>query len=90
MSELPEETGDPRVDAIVGGLGRLAELPVSEHVTVFDEAFSGLEATLAAAEDAAEGAPEGAGAEAAQRAGRGPGDHVTDHAAVRAPGMDDR
>ncbi|MBE1584916.1 hypothetical protein ACFPOI_41730 [Nonomuraea angiospora] len=49
MSELPEETGDERVDAIVAGLGRLGELPVSEHVQVFDEAFSGLESTLATA-----------------------------------------
>ncbi|MFC4121324.1 hypothetical protein [Nonomuraea zeae] len=51
MSELPEGTGDERVDAIVAGLGRLGELPVSEHVAVFGEAFSGLEATLAAAGD---------------------------------------
>lgn len=51
MSELPEETGDERVDAIVAGLGRLGELQVSEHVTVFDEAFSELEGTLAAIND---------------------------------------
>ncbi|MEV1173347.1 hypothetical protein [Nonomuraea sp. NPDC049784] len=51
MSELPEETGDQRVDAIVAGLGRLVELPVSEHVQVFEEAFSGLESTLAAVEE---------------------------------------
>ncbi|MGI5289403.1 hypothetical protein ACQEVF_39540 [Nonomuraea polychroma] len=50
MSELPEETGDERVDAIVAGLGRLGELPVGAHVAVFDEAFSELEATLAAVE----------------------------------------
>ncbi|TYB70416.1 hypothetical protein FXF51_05030 [Nonomuraea sp. PA05] len=48
MSVVPEETGDERVDAIVAGLGRLGELPVSEHVAVFDEAFSALESTLAA------------------------------------------
>ncbi|SDL05294.1 hypothetical protein [Nonomuraea jiangxiensis] len=46
MSELPEGTGDEGVDAIVAGLGRLGELPVAEHVAVFDEAFSGLEAAL--------------------------------------------
>ncbi|GAA3605329.1 hypothetical protein GCM10022419_107690 [Nonomuraea rosea] len=51
MSELPEGTGDERVDAIVAALGPLGELPVSEHVAVFGEAFSGLEATLAAAGD---------------------------------------
>ncbi|MFI7612012.1 hypothetical protein ACIBP6_12395 [Nonomuraea terrae] len=52
MSELPEETADARVDAIVAGLARLGELPVSEHVAVFEEAFSGLESTLAAVDDA--------------------------------------
>nr|SBO98251.1 hypothetical protein BN4615_P7767 [Nonomuraea gerenzanensis] len=52
---MPEETGDERVDAIVAGLGRLGELPVSEHVAVFDEAFSELEGTLAAVDDPAPG-----------------------------------
>ncbi|WP_205314821.1 hypothetical protein [Nonomuraea lactucae] len=51
MSALPEQTGDERVDAVLTGLGRLAELPVSEHVAVFDEAFSGLESTLAAVDE---------------------------------------
>ncbi|MEV4570845.1 hypothetical protein AB0K12_44440 [Nonomuraea sp. NPDC049419] len=51
MSELPQESGDARVDAIVAGLARLGELPVAEHVAVFDEAFSGLESTLAAVEE---------------------------------------
>ncbi|MEV4553874.1 hypothetical protein [Nonomuraea wenchangensis] len=51
MSELPHETGDDRVDAIVAGLGRLGELPVGEHPRIFDEAFSALEATLGAVDD---------------------------------------
>ncbi|GAA4947968.1 hypothetical protein HD597_002199 [Nonomuraea thailandensis] len=51
MSEVPQETGDERVDAIVSRLGRLGELPVGEHVPVFDEAFSELESTLAAVDD---------------------------------------
>ncbi|WP_188193837.1 hypothetical protein [Nonomuraea sp. SYSU D8015] len=51
MSELPEESGDERVAAIVAGLGRLGELPVGAHVPVFEEAFAELEATLAAAVD---------------------------------------
>ncbi|MEV4172203.1 hypothetical protein [Nonomuraea sp. NPDC049709] len=55
MSELPEETGDERVDAIVAGLAGLGELPVSAHVAVFDEAFSGLESTLAAVDEAPAG-----------------------------------
>ncbi|MEV0622242.1 hypothetical protein AB0I81_53615 [Nonomuraea sp. NPDC050404] len=58
MSEVPERTGDERVDAIVADLGRLGELPVSEHVAVFDEAFSGLEGVLAAVDEAAEEAQE--------------------------------
>jgi len=48
MSELPEATGDGRVDAVLAGLARLAELPVGDHVAVFEEAFSGLESTLGA------------------------------------------
>ncbi|GGT27928.1 hypothetical protein ACIBIZ_47190 [Nonomuraea spiralis] len=55
MTELPEETGDERVDAIVADLGRVGELPVHEHVAVFDEAFAGLESTLAGAGDEALG-----------------------------------
>ncbi|MET8990839.1 hypothetical protein ABZW49_35775 [Nonomuraea wenchangensis] len=51
MSELPHETGDDRVDAIVAGLGRLGELPVGEHPRIFDEAFSALEAALGAVDD---------------------------------------
>ncbi|MEV0999281.1 hypothetical protein [Nonomuraea sp. NPDC050202] len=51
MSVVPEETGDERVDAVVARLGRLGELPVSEHVAVFDEAFSELESTLAAVDE---------------------------------------
>ncbi|TDE25214.1 hypothetical protein E1295_44805 [Nonomuraea mesophila] len=51
MSELPEGTGDERVDAIVAGLGRLGEQPVGEHVAIFDEAFAGLESVLAAVDD---------------------------------------
>ncbi|MEV5891080.1 hypothetical protein [Nonomuraea fuscirosea] len=57
MSELPEETGDERVDAIVARLGGLGELPVSEHVALFDEAFSGLESTLAAVDEPTAGRP---------------------------------
>ncbi|MEU7000696.1 hypothetical protein [Nonomuraea sp. NPDC046570] len=46
MSELPEETGDERVDAVVARLAGLGALPVNEHVAVFDDAFAGLEETL--------------------------------------------
>ena len=33
-----ELTGHPEVDAVVRGLDGLAELPVEEHVTVFEDA----------------------------------------------------
>lgn len=51
MTELPEETGDERVDAVMAGLGRVNALPVGEHVQVFEEAFSTLEETLASVDD---------------------------------------
>ena len=35
-------TGDDRVDAVVGGLDRLAGRPVDEHVTVLEEAHGRL------------------------------------------------
>ncbi|MEO3792076.1 hypothetical protein ABGB14_17845 [Nonomuraea sp. B10E15] len=62
MSELPEGTGDERVDAIVTGLGRLGEQPVSEHVAIFDEAFSGLESALAVVDEPGGQAAGGQGA----------------------------
>ncbi|MFB4280221.1 MULTISPECIES: hypothetical protein [unclassified Nonomuraea] len=77
MSELPEETGDERVDAIVAGLAGLGELPVSAHVAVFDEAFSGLESTLAAVDEAPageQGGGQGVGHGGVQGVGgQGPG-----------------
>ena len=36
------ETGEPRVDQVVGGLDRLAGLPVGEHVAVFEGAHAKL------------------------------------------------
>lgn len=59
MSEVPEETGDERVDAVLAGLGDLAGRPVSEHVAVFDEAFSGLEAALGAVDGQVNGQVDG-------------------------------
>lgn len=51
MSELPVETGDERVDAVVGGLAATGALPVRDHVAVFEEAFSALEEALASVDD---------------------------------------
>ncbi|MEU7837094.1 hypothetical protein AB0L53_17870 [Nonomuraea sp. NPDC052129] len=59
MSEVPEETGDERVDAVLAGLGDLAGRPVGEHVAVFDEAFSGLEAALGAVDGQVDGQVNG-------------------------------
>ncbi|MEW9551827.1 hypothetical protein [Nonomuraea sp. NPDC050783] len=71
MSELPQETGDARVDAVVAGLGRLGELPVGAHPQVFEEAFSTLEATLDAVDEPAHAGPAHAGL--AGGGERGPG-----------------
>ncbi|MEV0587666.1 hypothetical protein [Nonomuraea sp. NPDC050310] len=38
---------EERVDAVVRGLDRVAELPVGEHVRVFEEAYAALEEALA-------------------------------------------
>ena len=51
MTDLLEETGDGRADAALGGLVRLGALPVSAHVDVFEEVFTGLEQTLASVDD---------------------------------------
>lgn len=40
-------TGDPRVDAAVDLVGQLQELPVSEHLAVFDDVHRRLQDTLA-------------------------------------------
>ncbi|GAB2476902.1 hypothetical protein [Streptosporangium sandarakinum] len=59
MTYLPEEngdeeTGEERVDAVLNGLTRLGEVPVSAHVGVFEEVFAGLEGVLASADDTAD------------------------------------
>ncbi|MFI6297545.1 hypothetical protein ACIBEJ_38540 [Nonomuraea sp. NPDC050790] len=51
MTEIPEGTGDERVDAVLAGLERLPGLPAGEHAAVFDDAFAGLEETLAAMDE---------------------------------------
>ncbi len=50
MTDLPEETGEERVDVALGGLARLGGLPVSAHVEVFEGVFAGLEQALASAD----------------------------------------
>jgi hypothetical protein len=49
-----ESTGHEHVDAVVASLARLQELPVAEHVTVFEQAHESLRRTLA---DAGEDQP---------------------------------
>lgn len=41
------QTGEPAVDAAGQGLDRLTELPVADHVAVFEEAHRQLQDTLA-------------------------------------------
>jgi hypothetical protein len=43
----PEPTGLPAVDDVLASLDRLDELPVAEHVAVFEWAHEGLRAALA-------------------------------------------
>ncbi|MEU0519071.1 hypothetical protein [Streptosporangium sp. NPDC006007] len=47
MTDLPEDVGEERVDTALGGLIRLGTVPVSAHVHVFEEVFTGLEQALA-------------------------------------------
>ncbi|MFF5205345.1 hypothetical protein [Streptosporangium sp. NPDC000396] len=47
MTDLPEKIGEERVDIALGGLARLDAMPVSGHVGVFEEVFTGLEQALA-------------------------------------------
>jgi hypothetical protein len=44
-----EGTGIPGVDAVVESLGTLDDLPVAEHVAVFEQAHESLRRTLAGA-----------------------------------------
>jgi hypothetical protein len=44
-----ESTGDPAVDAVVASLRGLDELPVSEHVAVFERAHESLRQILSGA-----------------------------------------
>lgn len=45
----PESTGDATVDAVVASLRGLDELPVSEHVAVFERAHESLRQVLSGA-----------------------------------------
>jgi hypothetical protein len=51
------ETGEPRVDAALRLLGRLSELPVTEHAAVFEQVQAELTAVLGQLD------PESAGAD---------------------------
>jgi hypothetical protein len=42
-----ETTGQPDVDAVVGSLDGLDDLPVAEHVAIFEQAHESLRRTLA-------------------------------------------
>jgi hypothetical protein len=45
---MSESTGIESVDAVVSGLGALDDLPVAEHVAVFERAHESLRACMAA------------------------------------------
>lgn len=44
---LPDETGEPRVDAAIARLGELGGLPVDEHLDVFQDVHRRLHDALA-------------------------------------------
>ena len=49
VQEQPETTSDPAVDAVVSSLRGLDELPVTEHVAVFEQAHESLRQVLSGA-----------------------------------------
>ena len=49
VQEQPETTGDPAVDAVVSSLRGLDDLPVTEHVAVFEQAQESLRQVLSGA-----------------------------------------
>lgn len=49
------ETGHPAVDEVLRSLGRLDELPVSEHVALYEDAHEALRRALSEARDAEPG-----------------------------------
>ena len=55
MAGAAMATGDPRVDDLLARLGSLDDLPVAEHVGVFESVLTGLRSTLAGAGEAAPG-----------------------------------
>lgn len=44
--ERPDGTGLPRVDAVIGAVSELVDLPLEEQVTAFEAAHGELRATL--------------------------------------------
>jgi hypothetical protein len=54
---MSESTGIESVDAVVESLGVLDDLPVAEHVTVFEHAHESLRAQMAAPVQQSSGAP---------------------------------
>ncbi|CUR59037.1 conserved hypothetical protein [metagenome] len=59
MSELIEPTGHPDVDAVLGTLAELDDLPVEEHVAVFEHAHERLRSALEARPPAGDPIPPG-------------------------------
>jgi hypothetical protein len=46
MDHEGEETGEPRVDEAIAGLDRLDDLPLDEHVAVFEDTHARLRQVL--------------------------------------------
>jgi hypothetical protein len=61
MTQPPEPTGEPRVDAALSRLSELADRPVEEHVEVYEDVHGRLRGALeAAAPPPDERRPDGA------------------------------
>lgn len=46
MEDGSTETGEARVDQVIAGLDRLADLPTGEHVAVYEDAHARLRQVL--------------------------------------------
>jgi hypothetical protein len=63
-----EETGDARVDEAIAGLDRLGELPIDQHVAVFDDTHTTLRQVLSELDA---GPDDGRGLDAGPDGGQG-------------------
>lgn len=71
MEHEGEESGEPRVDEAIAGLDRLGDLPLDEHVAVFEDTHARLRQVLSELDAGPAGGQAGAGDQS-----RSPGDQA--------------